>query len=64
MPEGHTLFRLARDQQLAFAGREVHVTSPQGRFAAQAELLWEEDVDDGLTDDEWAATYTPGQRAA
>jgi endonuclease VIII len=39
VPEGHTLFRLARDQQLAFAGREVHVTSPQGRFAAQAELL-------------------------
>ena len=39
MPEGHTLFRLAREQQEAFAGRPVHVTSPQGRFAAGAELL-------------------------
>ena len=39
MPEGHTLFRLAREQQAAFAGREVHVTSPQGRFAGQAEML-------------------------
>ena len=39
MPEGHTLFRLAREQQAAFAGREVHVTSPQGRFAGPAELL-------------------------
>jgi endonuclease-8 len=39
VPEGHTLFRLAREQQAAFAGREVHVTSPQGRFAGQAELL-------------------------
>ncbi|SSC24507.1 Protein with domains: DNA glycosylase/AP lyase, zinc finger domain, DNA-binding site, partial [Klenkia terrae] len=39
VPEGHTLFRLARDQQAAFAGREVHVTSPQGRFAAEAELV-------------------------
>ena len=39
MPEGHTLNRLARDQTLAFAGRPVHVTSPQGRFAAGAALL-------------------------
>ncbi|SCX38907.1 endonuclease-8 [Klenkia marina] len=39
MPEGHTLFRLAREQHAAFAGREVHVTSPQGRFAAEAELV-------------------------
>ena len=39
MPEGHTLFRLARDQQRVFAGRPVHVTSPQGRFAAGAALL-------------------------
>lgn len=39
MPEGHTLFRLAREQHAAFAGREVHVTSPQGRFAAEAALL-------------------------
>jgi endonuclease VIII len=39
VPEGHTLHRLARDQTLAFAGRPVHVTSPQGRFAAGAALL-------------------------
>ena len=39
MPEGHTLFRLAREQHAAFAGREVHVTSPQGRFAGQAEMI-------------------------
>jgi endonuclease VIII len=39
VPEGHTLNRLARDQSLAFAGRPVHVTSPQGRFAAGAALL-------------------------
>jgi endonuclease-8 len=39
MPEGHTLFRLAREQFQLFAGRPVHVTSPQGRFAAGATLL-------------------------
>ena len=39
MPEGHTLFRLAREQSTLFAGRPVHVTSPQGRFAAGAALL-------------------------
>jgi endonuclease VIII len=39
MPEGHTLFRLAREQSLLFTGRPVHVTSPQGRFAAGAALL-------------------------
>ena len=39
MPEGHTLYRLAREQQRTFAGRAVHVTSPQGRFAAGAALL-------------------------
>ncbi|SFK86120.1 Fpg/Nei family DNA glycosylase [Geodermatophilus ruber] len=39
MPEGHTLFRLAREQSLAFVGRPVHVTSPQGRFSAGAALL-------------------------
>jgi DNA-formamidopyrimidine glycosylase len=32
MPEGHTLFRLARDLTAAFAGRRVAATSPQGRF--------------------------------
>ena len=39
MPEGHTLHRLARQQDELFAGRPVHVTSPQGRFAAGAALL-------------------------
>lgn len=39
MPEGHTLFRLARDLDEAFAGRTVRVTSPQGRFAADAATL-------------------------
>jgi endonuclease VIII len=39
VPEGHTLFRLAREQTEAFAGRPVHVSSPQGRFAAGAALL-------------------------
>ncbi len=39
MPEGHTLYRLAREQSQLFAGRPVHVTSPQGRFAAGAALL-------------------------
>jgi endonuclease-8 len=39
MPEGHTLYRLARDLDLAFAGEVVHVTSPQGRFAEAAALI-------------------------
>jgi endonuclease-8 len=39
LPEGHTLFRLARQQSSLFAGRPVHVNSPQGRFAAGATLL-------------------------
>ena len=39
MPEGHTLHRLAREQTALFAGRPVHVSSPQGRFAAGAELV-------------------------
>ena len=36
MPEGHTLRKLADDLTAAFAGRAVRVTSPQGRFAADA----------------------------
>ncbi len=39
MPEGHTLRRLADDLGAAFAGRLVHVGSPQGRFAADAATL-------------------------
>jgi DNA-formamidopyrimidine glycosylase len=36
MPEGHTLLRLARELDQSFAGRPVRVSSPQGRFAADA----------------------------
>ncbi len=39
MPEGHTLRRLADDLHAAFAGRPVRVSSPQGRFAADAALV-------------------------
>jgi endonuclease-8 len=39
MPEGHTLRRLADDLTAAFAGRAVRVTSPEGRFAADAEQV-------------------------
>jgi formamidopyrimidine-DNA glycosylase len=39
MPEGHTLRRLADDLDAAFAGRRVRVSSPQGRFTADAEQL-------------------------
>ena len=38
MPEGHTVHRLARDQQ-ALVGDQLCVTSPQGRFAAGAAAL-------------------------
>lgn len=39
MPEGHVIHRLARDLNDSFAGREVLVSSPQGRFADEAALL-------------------------
>lgn len=39
MPEGHTLRRLAIDLTAAFGGEVVAVSSPQGRFAADAALL-------------------------
>ena len=39
MPEGHTLLRLANELDAAFAGRPVRVSSPQGRFAADAALV-------------------------
>ena len=39
MPEGHTLRRLADDLSEAFAGRAVGVSSPQGRFGAEAAVL-------------------------
>ncbi|MFQ6171034.1 Fpg/Nei family DNA glycosylase [Oryzobacter sp. R7] len=39
MPEGHTLFALARDLHEAFAGSNPEVTSPQGRFTEGAAEL-------------------------
>ncbi|MCD2198089.1 Fpg/Nei family DNA glycosylase [Actinomycetospora endophytica] len=39
MPEGHTIRRLARSHSRRFRGREVAVSSPQGRFTAGAELV-------------------------
>ncbi|MFG2022565.1 Fpg/Nei family DNA glycosylase [Streptomyces sp. NPDC048825] len=39
MPEGHTIHRLADDYRARFAGRQAHVTSPQGKFADAAALL-------------------------
>lgn len=36
MPEGHTIHRLARDLTRHLGGRPVGVSSPQGRFAADA----------------------------
>jgi endonuclease-8 len=39
MPEGHTLYALARDLHAAFAGTMPVVTSPQGRFAEGAALV-------------------------
>jgi endonuclease VIII len=48
VPEGHTLYRLAREQSAVFAGRPVHVTSPQGRFESGAAIL-DGRVLDGVT---------------
>ena len=39
MPEGHTLHRLATSLRDAFAGEQVRVASPQGRFVESAALL-------------------------
>ncbi|MGL5816076.1 MAG: Fpg/Nei family DNA glycosylase [Phycicoccus sp.] len=39
MPEGHTLYRLARDLHAAFAGSAPACTSPQGRFVDGAAQL-------------------------
>lgn len=36
MPEGHTIHRIARDHGRLLVGRRVRVSSPQGRFAADA----------------------------
>lgn len=39
MPEGHVIHRLARNINEAFAGQQVAVSSPQGRFSAEADRL-------------------------
>lgn len=39
MPEGHTVHRFARDHAQAFAGQEILVTSPQGRFQTESRRL-------------------------
>ena len=44
MPEGHTLFALARDLHEAFAGTAPEVTSPQGKFVEGAAELTGRDV--------------------
>ena len=39
MPEGHKIHRLAQDHRADFAGRQLRVRSPQGRFAEGAAAL-------------------------
>ena len=39
MPEGHTIHRIAKDHSPLLTGRPVAVSSPQGRFAADAALV-------------------------
>jgi endonuclease-8 len=39
MPEGHTIHRIAKDHSKLLTGRPVDVSSPQGRFAADAALV-------------------------
>jgi endonuclease-8 len=39
MPEGHTIHRIAIDHSKILRGRHVAVSSPQGRFAADAALV-------------------------
>lgn len=39
MPEGHTIHRLAQDYVRRFAGWNVQVSSPQGKFSDSAALL-------------------------
>ncbi len=36
MPEGHTIHRIAQDHSRLLVGRAIHVSSPQGRFEADA----------------------------
>ncbi len=47
MPEGHTIHRIARDHGMYLTGRVVGVSSPQGRFAADAAVV-DGDVLEGI----------------
>ncbi|WIM69080.1 zinc finger domain-containing protein [Corynebacterium breve] len=44
MPEGHVIHRLANTLNEDFRGKDLQVTSPQGRFAAEAALLDEHSI--------------------
>lgn len=46
MPEGHTIHRLARLHRKRFAGQQLAVSSPQGRFADGAARLDGQRLDD------------------
>jgi len=39
MPEGHTIHRIAVDHSKILRGKHVGVSSPQGRFEADAALV-------------------------
>ena len=39
MPEGHVIHRLADEFTRIFGTQRLHITSPQGRFATEAELV-------------------------
>lgn len=39
MPEGHTIHKIAKDHGKLLNGRPIRVSSPQGRFAADAERV-------------------------
>jgi endonuclease VIII len=39
VPEGHTIHRVAEDHNKLLAGKSVRVSSPQGRFSGEAELV-------------------------
>jgi endonuclease-8 len=45
MPEGHTIHRLARDQNATLAGQRLTISSPQGRFADGARKLTGHELD-------------------
>ena len=44
MPEGHTIHRLATTHEERFGGLALRLTSPQGRFAESAALLYGEQL--------------------